>query len=533
MSKKIIKLKKDLHDKNFTKFGLDLNLNVTLMSAAILLIFSIYSFLNLEAASANLNEFKNMIIGTFDNVFIIAANFFIIALMILAFSKSGKTIIGGDDAKPEFTNFAWYSMLISAGMGIGLMFWSVGEPIYHKASSPIFASSNSNYTALATTFFHWGIHPWAIYGIISLALAYFAFNKKLPLSPRSFFYPILKERIFGFWGDIIDTLAVLAALAGLATSLGLGVQQINSGLTHLFGVQYSVTVQVILIAIITLIATVSVVSGIDKGVKFLSELNIKAAFILMMIVLIAGPTFVILKDMFFSTGLYLKDFVNASVFGNSIDPDWSHDWTIFYWAWWISWSPFVGMFIAKISKGRTVREFIIAVLLVPTVLSILWLSVFGSTSLFIDSLTNGVLNEVASNNISIVLFELIQQIQAPLFVDSVKMLVNGLGVFLIITFFVTSSDSGSLVVDSLASGGKLNSPVGQRIFWALTEGFIAATLLIIGGSEALSVLQTAVVTTGLPFAIIISIVTIILLKELVFVKDTVVKTKVNTDFELS
>lgn len=514
--KRIKKLKNELHEKNFTKFGLDLNLNVSLMSALVLILFSAYALSNIQRASETLSKFKTMVIGSFDNVFIIAANFFIVALIVLVFSKAGKIRLGGKDSKPEFTNFAWYSMLISAGMGIGLMFWSVGEPIYHNASTPIFNSANSTYSALATTFFHWGIHPWAIYGIISLALAYFTFNKKLPLSPRSFFYPILGDRIFGFFGDIIDALAVLAALAGLATSLGLGVQQINSGLTHLFGLDYSVTVQVILIAVITLIATVSVVSGINKGVKFLSELNIKAAFILMIIILLAGPTFTILKDMIFSTGLYIKDFVGSSLFVNNIDAGWSHGWTVFYWAWWISWSPFVGMFIAKISKGRTIREFIVAVMLVPTVLSILWLSVFGSSAIFTDAAVGGALSEVVSSNLSIALFKMVEFMDAAFLTDIVKTLINGLGVFLIITFFVTSSDSGSLVVDSLASGGKIKSPVGQRVFWAIMEGFIAALLLIIGGSEALSVLQTAVITTGLPFAIIIAIVAVLLIKELIF-----------------
>lgn len=516
MSKKIKKLKRDLHDRNFTRFGLDLNITVSLLSASILFIFSVYSFLNLEKAGIQMNNFKALIIDKFDSVFIFSANFYIVALLILAFSKAGKIRLGGEHAKPQFSKFSWYSMLISAGMGIGLMFWSVGEPIYHFSNSPIFSSSNPTYTALATTFFHWGIHPWAIYGIISLSLAYFTFNKNLPLSPRSFFYPILGKRIFGFIGDLIDTLAVLAALAGLATSLGLGVQQINSGLSHLFGLSYSVPVQVTLIGIITLIATASVVSGIDKGVKFLSELNIKAAFILMLIVLFVGPTFTILKDMLFSSALYAKGFLNASIFVNTINEGWAHGWTIFYWAWWISWSPFVGMFIAKISKGRTIREFITAVLFVPTLLSIIWLSVFGSTALSIDLINSGALNEAVGNNLSTALFEMIQMINAPFFSDLIKILVNGLAVFLVITFFVTSSDSGSLVVDSLASGGKIKSPVRQRIFWALMEGFIAALLLIIGGTQALSILQAAVITTGVPFAIIITIVTVILLKELLF-----------------
>lgn len=521
MSKKILRLKKELHERNYTKFGLDLNLMVSAMSAILLIAFAAYAFMNLDRASTQLNQFRNMVLDRFDTVFILSANVFIIALIVLAVSKAGKIRLGGDESKPEFSRFSWYAMLMSAGMGIGLMFWSVGEPIYHFAGSPIFGSENAVHTALATTYFHWGIHPWAIYGIISLALAYFTFNKKLPLSPRSFFYPIFKERIFGFLGDVIDTLAVIAALAGLATSLGLGVQQINSGLSHLFNIPNSLTIQVILIAVITLIATASVVSGIDKGVKFLSELNIKAAFILMMIILLVGPTFTIIKDIFASSGLYLTGFVNASLNVNQLDSGWAQGWTIFYWAWWISWSPFVGMFIAKISKGRTIREFITAVLLVPTVLSIFWLGIFGSTALNIDANTAGAVTSAVNSNLSVALFQMIDLINVSFFVDILKLLVNLLAVFLVITFFVTSSDSGSLVVDSLASGGKIKSPVGQRVFWALMEGFIAAVLLIIGGEQALSILQAAVITTGLPFAMILMIVTVILLKELLFTKQPI------------
>ncbi|HKK95774.1 MAG TPA: BCCT family transporter [Anaerovoracaceae bacterium] len=514
-NKKIIKLKNELHEKNFTKFGLDLNLTVSILSAVILIAFILYSFFNIEVASARINEFKDLILSNFDNVFVFAANFFIVTLIILAISKAGKIRLGGEDERPQYSNFGWYAMLISAGMGIGLMFWAVGEPINHSDYTPLFESSNGHYSGLATTFFHWGVHPWAIYAIVALALAYFTFNRHLPLSPRSFFYPILKDKIFGLFGDIIDTLSVLAALAGLATSLGLGVQQINSGLTHLFNLPYSVNLQVLLITVITLIATISVVSGIDKGVKFLSKINIRIAGILMLIIFIIGPTSIILKEMFMSTGVYLKGFVENSIFVTDKDSSWAQSWTIFYWAWWISWSPFVGMFIAKISKGRTIREFITAVVIVPTVLSIIWMSVFGSTAIYINEITEGVLGEVVNSNVSIALFEMVELISAPFVVSAVKTIINIIGVLLVTTFFVTSSDSGSLVVDSLASGGKIHSPVAQRVFWALMEGLIAATLLVIGGEEALSVLQTAVITTGLPFAIILTLVAVILLWTLV------------------
>ncbi len=511
--KKIIAKRKELHGKNFTGFGLDLNLTVTLLSALVLIAFSVYAFVNIETASATLEALKGSVLDRFSSLFVMASNLFIVVLILFAlFNRSGKIRIGGDDAKPEFSRFAWYSMLMSAGMGIGLMFWSVGEPIFHDAYSPVFGAKDG-LQGLATTFFHWTLHPWAIYTMIALAFGYFAYNKKLPLSPRSFFYPILKDRIFGFVGDLIDTLAVLAALVGLATSLGFGVQQINSGLTYIFGVPFSINIQVALIAGITGIATLSVVSGIDKGVKFLSELNIRAAGLLMLLIFILGPSAQIIKNIVAGTGVFAGDLIRASTIVHLLDSEWAQGWTIFYWAWWISWSPFVGMFIAKISKGRTVREFITATMFVPTILSILWLGTFGTTALSVDAASQGALGAAVNAQISTALFEMIELMSHPLLVPAVSVAVQGLALFLVISFFVTSSDSGSLVVDSLASGGKIHSPVGQRVFWAVMEGVIAAVLLVVGGTQALTVLQTAVIITGLPFALIIGVVTVLLIKE--------------------
>jgi choline/glycine/proline betaine transport protein/BCCT family betaine/carnitine transporter len=403
-------------------------------------------------------------------------------------------------------------MLLSAGMGIGLMFWAVGEPLYHSEfTPPVFNNPDAMTQSLATTFFHWGFHPWGIYALISLALAFFAYNKKLPLSLRSVFYPLLKDKIFGFWGDLIDILAVVACLFGLATSLGLGVQQINSGLTYLFGIETSVTMQVLLIAGITGIATISVVSGIDKGVKFLSELNIKMAFIFMVVVLVLGPTAFILKTFSNSLGLYLNDFVQASFFISTGESTWQASWSVFYLAWWISWSPFVGMFIARVSKGRTIREFVLAVLIVPSLLSFMWLSVFGGTAIHINQLFDGALFSTVQNNLPVALFEMVSYLESPMLEGFIRTGLSILGTLLVISFFVTSSDSGSLVVDNITSGGKLDSPVPQRVFWACMEGFIAAVLLIIGGQEALSALQTAVISTGLPFAIILILMSFMLI----------------------
>lgn len=506
-------MEEKLYSRNIKGFGMDMNPVVSIGAGLIVLLFSAFALFNLEQANAIFVSVKTAIVSNFDWLFILSSNFFIGVSLFVAFSKLGKVRIGGVNAKPEFSNFAWYSMLISAGMGIGLMFWAVGEPLYHNAiTPPVFNNPDSAVQALSTTFFHWGFHPWGIYALISLALAFFAYNKKLPLSLRSVFYPLLKDKIFGFWGDLIDILAVVACLFGLATSLGLGVQQINSGLNYLFGVEISVIVQVILIAAITGIATISVVSGIDKGVKFLSEMNIKMAFVFMVVVLVLGPTAFILKTFSNSLGLYLNDFVQSSFFISTGDSAWQSDWSVFYLAWWISWSPFVGMFIARVSKGRTIREFVLAVLIIPSLLSFMWLSVFGGTAIYLNQAFDGSLFATVQDNLPVALFEMIQYLDAPLFEGILRTGLSILGTLLVISFFVTSSDSGSLVVDNITSGGKLDSPVPQRVFWACMEGFIAAVLLLIGGSEALSALQTAVISTGLPFAIILILMSFLLIE---------------------
>ncbi len=505
-------MEEKLYSRNFKGWGMDMNPVVSLGAGLIVLIFSAFALFNLEVANQVFVSVKSAIVSNFDWLFILSSNFFIGVSLFVAFSKLGNVRIGGVDARPDFSNFAWYSMLISAGMGIGLMFWAVGEPLYHSEfTPPVFTGTDSATQALATTFFHWGFHPWGIYALISLALAFFAYNKKLPLSLRSVFYPLLKDKIFGIWGDIIDILAVVACLFGLATSLGLGVQQINSGLNYLFGIQISVFVQVVLIAAITAIATLSVVSGIDKGVKFLSEMNIKMAFVFMAVVFILGPTAFILKTFSNSLGLYLNNFIQASFFIETGNEGWQASWSVFYLAWWISWSPFVGMFIARVSKGRTIREFVLAVLIVPSLLSFLWLSVFGGTAIYLNQMFDGQLFATVQNNLPVALFEMIQYLDMPLLEGVLRTGLSILGTLLVISFFVTSSDSGSLVVDNITSGGKLDSPVPQRVFWAAMEGFIAAVLLLIGGTEALSALQTAVISTGLPFAIILTLMSFLLL----------------------
>jgi len=487
-------------EKNWAGFGFDLHPQVTIMSLILLIIFITGTLMYPSSAENLFNTLLSSITKNAGWFFITAANIFVVAAFYFAFGRFGNLKIGGAEAKPEFTKFAWYAMLLSAGMGIGLLFWSVAEPISHLNSpSPMFGdlasgSAEAAQAAMATTFFHWGIHPWAIYAIVGLALAFFAYNRGLPLTIRSVFYPIIGNKIYGFWGNLIDVLSVLATLTGLATSLGLGVAQVNAGLNHLFGVSISVPVQVGLIIGITALATISVVIGLDGGVKRLSEINMVLAGIFLLFILIAGPTVYILSGFTQNLGYYLSNFIEMSTWTETFrNTNWQGAWTIFYWAWWISWSPFVGMFIARISKGRTVREFILGVMLIPSLLSFFWMSVFGGTATFLES--SGLASIISAVEVdpSLALFAMLDALP-------INSILSIIGIVLVTVFFVTSSDSGSLVVDHLTSGGKLDSPVPQRVFWAVMEGVVAATLLIGGG---LTALQTASVITGLPFAIIL------------------------------
>lgn len=490
-----------LHERNFNRLGFDLHPSVSLISAILILIFIGITLFNPTATNAYLIGLQRKITGNLNWFFVISVNIFLLFPIFLMISKFGEIRLGGPKAKPEYSNFAWYSMLISAGMGIGLVFFGVAEPLFHVNTILPHNNSTSQAQALATTFLHWGLHPWGIYSLISLALAFFAYNRGLPLSLRSVFYPILKDRVFGKIGDIIDITAVISCLFGLATSLGYGAQQINSGLNYLFGIPQGTKIQVFIIVIITLIATLSVVSGIGKGVRILSELNIKMAGLFLIVILILGPTLFIFRSFGNSIGYYLNNFFELSFFSEN-GSGWQGSWTIFYWTWWISWSPFVGMFIARVSKGRTIREFIFAILIIPVLLSFIWFTTFGATAFYQNAITGGELLKAVNTDTSTALFAMIQGMDIS---NILKTIISIIGTFLVISFFVTSSDSGSLVVDNLTSGGKLNSPILQRIFWALTEGAIAISLLISGGNEALNALQTGVILSGLPFTIILLI----------------------------
>ncbi len=465
--------------------------------AAVLIIAFIIITLSVgEPMEVFFDEVQSAITRNTGWLLVLSVNVFLIFGLFLSISPMGKIRLGGQNAKPEFSTFAWFAMLFSAGMGIGLLYFSVAEPIMHFANPPIEGASNreSAQIAFEFTFLHWGIHAWAIYAIVGLSLAFFTFNKGLPLSIRSVFYPLIGDRIHGRIGDLIDIIAVIATLFGLATSLGFGVQQVAAGLNHLFGLPNETWFQVVLIALITGAATVSVVFGLDKGVRVLSELNIKIGLVFLLLVLFLGPTIFLLDSFTQNVGAYLQDFFMISTWTESYqDTNWQHAWTIVYWAWWISWSPFVGLFIARVSKGRTVREFVLGVMLVPSLLSFFWMTVFGGSAIHLDMQGVSQIGEAVSKDVSTALFVMLEGYPLSFWTSLV-------GIVLVTSFFVTSSDSGSLVIDSITAGGKLDAPVGQRVFWALTEGAVAATLLLGGGLKAM---QTAVISTGLPFAILL------------------------------
>ena len=492
--------------------GFDVHNPVFMVSALAVMAFVFYALALPTQASEIFGALRPWLTSTFDWFFLTSADFFVLFCLFLIVSPWGKVRLGGKDATADYSYIGWFAMLFAAGMGIGLMFFGVLEPVYHMAissplgtPSPFDADGNlipanvdrAKAMGLAATIYHWGLHPWAIYAVVALALGLFSYNKGLPLTIRSAFYPIFGERIWGWTGHIIDILAVFATLFGLATSLGFGAQQANAGLNHVFGIPIDITVQVILITIITGIALFSVLRGLDGGVKLLSEINMGLAALLLLFVLFVGPTLLIMAD--FGQGLltYAKEIIPLSNPFGRTDDSYRDGWTAFYWAWWISWSPFVGMFIARVSRGRTVREFITCVLIIPSLVCVLWMAVFGGVAIdqvLSDPATSAVKAQVIdSYNPPLSLFAMLE----GLLLSSITSVI---AIVLVIVFFVTSSDSGSLVIDTITAGGKVDAPVPQRVFWATFEGAVAIVLLVGGG---LSALQAMVISTGLPFTLVL------------------------------
>ncbi len=492
---------------NIQVMGLDIHNPVFIISGVVIVAFVIISSVFQEGASDFFGWLRPAATSTFDWLLIIAANIFVLFCLVMIVTPLGSIRLGGKEATPDYGYAGWFAMLFAAGMGIGLMFFGVSEPISHFASSfadnagtaeswaPLAGAAGdadgARSLAMAATIFHWGLHPWAIYAVVALALAFFTYNRGLPLTLRSAFYPLFGERVWGKLGHVIDTLAVFATLFGLATSLGFGAEQANAGLNHLFGIPIGDGSKVLLISGITMLALLSVVAGLDAGVKRLSEINMVLALILLLFVIFVGPTGAIIGGFFENLGNYVAFLPALSNPVGRTDTNFYDGWTAFYWAWWISWSPFVGMFIARVSRGRTVREFMICVLLVPSLACVLWMTAFGGTA--IDQIVNDGVAVVREADLPLKLFVMLEQL--PL-----ASITSFIGIVLVIVFFVTSSDSGSLVIDTITAGGKTDAPVPQRVFWAIFEGLVAIVLLVAGG---LSALQAAAVTTGLPFALVL------------------------------
>lgn len=430
-------------------------------------------------------------------IYTLSVNLFIVFCLYMAFGKYSEIRIGGEDAKPEFSIGAWFSMLFSAGIGNGLVLFSIADPVRDFLNPPRLAGQDPALIAqeaINFSFLHHGIHGWAIYSVVGLSLAYFTYNRKMPLTLRSAFYPLLGNRIYGWMGDVIDIMAVITTLFGLATTIGFGVGQINSGLTHVFGVPSSLFYQVLIIVAITLAATLSAFSGLNRGVKILSVLNVRVASIIFILVLILGPTTFILRSYIQNIGSYLTHFVEMSTWTEALrETEWQKTRTIMYWGWWISWSPFVGTFIARISRGRTIKEFMLCVLILPALVTFLWFSAFGGVTMKDILLGDTALISAVNDNISTALYVFFDKFP---FAIVLKLL----GLVLICSFIITSADSGALVVDSITSGGKLKTPPFQRVIWALATGIIAAVLMYGGGLNAL---QTVVTISGLPFAILL------------------------------
>lgn len=427
--------------------------------------------------------------------YILSINIILIFAIYLGFSKYKNIKIGGAGVKPEFSLISWFSMLFNAGIGLALMFYSVAEPMLHYSKPPYgeAESLESAKLAMGLTFLHWGIHGWAVYAIVGLSVAFFAYNRGLPLSIRSVFYPMLGEKINTWRGDIIDLIAVVATLFGLATTLGLGIKHINAGLHHVFGLAQTPGIQVTLVMIITGFATISVVLGLQGGIKRLSLFSSSLIVILMIFMLIVGPTLFILNSFVQNIGYYFQNLPELGTWSSIYqDGNWQNGWTIFYWGWWFAWAPFVGIFIARISRGRTIKEFIFGVLFAPSLAVFIWISIFGSTAFHEEIFGGGGIVEAVQSNISTSMYVLLERF--PLKgLSSLFVILAG------VVFFVTSSDSGSLVVDFITTGGKHNPPKRQRIFWAMMEGIVASVLLMGGGLVAL---QTGSLATGIPVAIV-------------------------------
>lgn len=472
------------------------NRPVFITSALLIVGFILFGSLFGEWAGEVFSQLQSFITHRFRWLFIILMNVTVVFSLYIALSRYGDIRLGHQTEHPEYSLLSWFGMLFSAGIGIGLLYWGTAEPLYHFMAPPMGQAETVEAAkqAMSISFLHWGIHAWALYCVVALSLAYFHYRCGLPLSIRSVLYPLIGQKIYGKWGHVVDTLAVFGTMFGVVTSLGLGAMQINAGFSNVFGIPNNVPVQLCLIAIITAMATLSVMMGLDKGIKRLSDINIVLTVLLLGFMLFFGPTQFIIDSFIENIGNYVSQLIPLGFWSEAYsNTDWQANWTIFYWAWWVSWSPFVGIFVARISRGRTIREFIFGVLFIPMLLLFFWFTTFGGSAVHMELMGNYGLIEAVKADYGSAIFKLIEYypLTKPLTLVIVVM---------IMLWFVTSSDSASLVIDMLTAGGDTNPPKIQRLFWALSQGVIAAVLLVAGG---LSALQAVAIIAGFPFAIVV------------------------------
>ncbi len=488
---------------------------MAITAAALVMAFLVFTIFNLELADKAYVGLQRLISTRLATYFVWLVTAIAGFALLVALSPFGAVKLGGDDEQPAFGYFSWFAMLFSAGVGTGILFWSVAEPMIHYQGNPFIelAGIEPNTEAAAMvaqriTLFHWGIHGWAIYAVIGLCLAYFSYRKGLPLSVRSAMYPLLGNRIYGPLGHAIDLLAIFSTVFGIATSLGLGASQMNGGLNYLFGIEISALNQVILIIVVSAIATLSAVSGVQRGIRRLSEFNIWLSLVLIGFVLVAGPTVTLIWSFLVGTADYLMEFVPMGVW---VDPDkssgWQGAWTIFYWGWWIAWGPFVGMFMARISRGRTIRQYMFGTLIAPTIAGFFWLCVFGATAFNIEQAGVGGLVEVVNTDMTAALFKTIEFLDVGWATWAMVLL----STVLIVTWFVTSSDSGTLVICTMLSIGDTRPPRKFRIFWGMAVGLVAGALLLAGGLQTLQAASTAI---AVPFSVVIMLMIVGLSKSL-------------------
>ncbi|MDO4897625.1 MAG: BCCT family transporter [Moraxella sp.] len=496
------------------RFGIfpKVSIPVFVSSALLIVIFMIFGALFSETAGQIFHAMQGFITAKFGFLFIVLVNVALVFCLYIALSGYGDIRLGHQTETPQYSFGSWIGMLFSAGIGIGLLYWGTAEPLYHFVAPPMAEPSTvqSAKDAMTISFLHWGLHAWAIYTVVALSLAYFHYRRGLPLSIRSVLFPLIGQKIYGTWGHVVDILAVFGTMFGVVTSLGLGVMQLDTGLRQMFNISSGLGLQIILIVGITACATLSVMAGLDKGVKKLSDITIIGTMVILIFMMVAGPTQFIFASFIENIGNYATNLISLGLWNEAYPntqgehTNWQGSWTIFYWAWWVSWSPFVGIFIARISRGRTLREFIFGVLFVPMTLLFLWFTTFGGVAVAMELSGDFGLSTAVMNDTGSAIFKFIEYYP---FTQGLMVVI----LIMIVLWFVTSADSASLVVDMLTAGGNTNPPKIQRLFWVVSEGVIACILLSAGG---LSALQAAAIVAGFPFAMVIFVMMYCLIRGL-------------------